>query len=165
MLPRNVSQSRRSPNLYYPVPVFPSTHVSHIPKSLCFPFLMFASPCAPQFISFPVPIDVQHSLCSPVHMFPPTNSPVSMFPTIPHKCFPFPILPKHVPQSLCSPVPMFPKHVPQSFCSPTSSPMPMFPSPIPQSILFKNSDYCIQKRTGGWGWGWGWGGGWGWGWG
>ena len=41
MLPRNVSQSRCYSNLYYPVPVFPSAHVSHIPQSLCVPVPMY----------------------------------------------------------------------------------------------------------------------------
>ena len=117
MLPRYVTQSRCSPNLYYPVPVFPGTHVSNIPQSPCFPVPMFPSPCALQSICFPVPIEVHQSLCSPVPMFPTL---------IPQKCFPYHslysphMIPRpYVPQCLCSPVPMIPSaYVPQCLCSP-----------------------------------------------
>ena len=99
--------------------MFPSAYVpqtcSPVPK---FPELVHQSLCSPVLFQR----SVFHSLCSP-NMFAslcsPINSPVRMFPnSIPQKCFPFPMFPKHVPQSLCSPVPMFPKHVPQSMCAP-----------------------------------------------
>ena len=99
MLPRYVTQSRCSPNLYYPVPVFPGTHVSNIPQSPCFPVPMSPSPCALQSICFPVPIEVHQSLCSPVPIVPHSYS-TEVF------SLPFPIFATHDPQALCSPVPM-----------------------------------------------------------
>ena len=147
----HVSQSLCSP--LYDI----SPYVSHIPQSLCYPE-MFPSPVAPQTyttqsLCSPVPMFhifrspyVLQSLCSPVHLFPspyrcspvpmlpspyvpPTNSSVPISTPIPQK-IPFPIFPKHVPQSLSSPVPMFPKHVPQSLCSPVH----MFHKHVPQSL-------------------------------
>ena len=165
MVPRNVSQFRCSPNFYNPVPVFPSTHVSRIPQSLCFPVPMFPSPCAPQSICFPVTIDVHSPYAPPVPMFPQLIhqslcSPplfhrsvfhslysLNMFPSpyVPPTSSPVPMFHKPIPQK-CFPFLMFPKHVPQCLCStvpmfhspyvpPTSSPVPMFPTPIPQKCF------------------------------
>ena len=40
-VPQNDSQSRFSPKLHYPVLMFPSIRVSHIPASICFSVPMF----------------------------------------------------------------------------------------------------------------------------
>ena len=88
-----VSQSRCSPTLYSPVPMFPSPF---LPRRGIRP--MFPSLCVSQSLCFPVPMfpkDVPQSLCSPIPLFPS--------PDVPLRCF----------QSLCSPK-MFPNpYVPQ----------------------------------------------------
>ena len=92
-------QSRCSPNLFYPAPVFPCTHVSHTPQSLCFPVPMFPSPCAPQSICFPVPI---------------------------YRCSLVPMFPQLIYQSLCSPV-LFHRSVFHFLYSPHMIPSPYVP--------------------------------------
>ena len=131
MLPSNVSQSRCSPNLYYPVPVFPSTHVSHIPVP------MLPSPYVPQSLCSPVHLFPSPYRCSPVPMHPslyvpPTISQVPMFPSpIPQKCFPFLMFPRHVPQCLL----VFPSaYVPHKCFHSLYSPK-IFPSPYVHQSL------------------------------
>ena len=164
MLPSNVSQSRCSPNLYYPVPVFPSTHVSHIPQFLCFPFPMFPSPCATQSICFPVPIDVHQSLCSPVSYVPQLIHQSLCSPLLFHRSiFHSPYSPNILPSSLCSPVPMFPKHVRslvpmlpqlvhQFLCSPVllhkCFPFLMFPKHVSQSLCSPGTGEHRNTGTG-----------------
>ena len=80
-----VSQSRCSPTLYSPFPIFPSPFLPprgtpYVSQSLCFPVLMlprngFPSLCFPNI--FPSPY-VPQSLCSAVPLFPSPQAPQSL---------------------------------------------------------------------------------------
>ena len=127
LFPRNVSQPRCSPNLYYSVLIFPSTHVSPNPKSLCFPVSMFSSLYVPHSRWLPSPY-VPQSLCPrpQVPMFPNKDVPISLCSPSLNSTVMTPLIHRSVFHSLCSPN-MFPSPYVLQWCPA----VPMLPSPFP----------------------------------
>ena len=124
-----VSQSRCSPTLYSPVPMFPSPCLlprgtPHVSQSLCCPVPLLPSP-------YP-PVPLFHSLDIPHKWFP-----VPMTVCSP-KIFPSPYMfpGPYALQSLCSPVPMlrspYRLDVPRCLCSPNTVPSPY----VPQYMMY-----------------------------
>ena len=147
MFPTNVCQSRCSPDLYYPVLIFPSTHVSpslHVPQFLCSPNVfprplcssdMFTTPYIPQKCSTVPMLPSRRCVCKSLYSNKSSLSLYVYSAYIPKKVGPVPIFPKDDPLSLSSPslnstvmTPLYPRSVFHSLCSPN-----MFPSPyVPQ---------------------------------
>ena len=145
-----VSQSRCSPTLYSPVPIFrspflPPRGTPYVSQSLCFPVPLLPSPYVLQPLYSPVSIFLINgfpSLCSIKIFLSPYVPLVLLFlrPDLPQNCFQSQFSPKICPSpyvqhkcfhSLCSSK-IFPSpYVPQSLCSA----VPLFASPhAPQSL-------------------------------